>query len=182
MSHKRVLFMVCLGAALTLGVVAQQGKIGFVDSTKAILTCDEGKAEYEKINLWLKKQDEQIQDLQKRLGEKQNQFQTQQSMLSDEKKEELLKDMDRLDTEIKRRTEDVKKEYARKLDEFGAAITKKMTPLFSEFAKTNNYSLILYLNPQVIAYYNLEADITDELIKRFNQSYPYTAKPSEDSK
>ncbi len=175
MSYKRFFVIAALLFVMTAGLLAQQGKIGFVDSTKAILTCDEGKAEYEKINQWLKRQDEQLQAMQKKLQEKQGQFQTQQNLLSDDKKEELLKEMDRLDTDIKRQTEDVKKDYARKLDEFGANITKKMTPLFSEYAKGNNYAMILYLNPQVIAYYQPESDITDELIKRFNQAYPYTA-------
>jgi hypothetical protein len=35
--------------------------------------------------------------------------------------------------------------------------------------------VILYVNPQVIAYFNSSADVTEQIIKLFNQAYPFPA-------
>lgn len=167
----------CVGLLIAMfAVVASaQSKIGFVDSNRAVVSTEEGKAEYQKITDWLKKQDDDMQGLRKSLADKQTQFQNQQNILADDKKEELLKEIDRLDTEIKRRTEDIKKDYARRLEEFGKKMDKKITPLFNKFAQDNGYTLILYINPQVIAYYNAETDVTEQIIKLYNQAYPFAA-------
>lgn len=167
----------CVGLLIAMFAVVAgaQAKIGFVDSNRAVVSTDEGKAEYQKITDWLKKQDDDMQGLRKAITDKQTQFQNQQNILADDKKEELLKEIDRLDTEIKRRTEDVKKDYARRLDEFGKKMDKKITPLFNKFAQDNGYTLILYVNPQVIAYFNADADVTEQIIKLYNQAYPFQA-------
>lgn len=173
---RKVQFLLMLVFLAVLGTaVCGQGKVGFVDSNRAVVSTEEGKAEFQKINDWLKKNEDQFLELRKQLEEKQTQYRNQQNILADDKKEELLRDIDRLDTEIKRRTEDVKKDYAKRLDEFGKKMDKKITPLFNKFAQENNYSMILYLNPQVIAYFNPEMDVTEQIIKLFNQSFPHTA-------
>lgn len=183
MKSLKLVFSALFVLALAASVPAQ--KIGFVDPNKAVFTCAEGKAESAKINEWAKKKDEEIQDMQKRLSEKQTKMQTGQNALADAEKEKLLREMDELDTKIKRQTEDVKKEYARRIDEFGGVITQKMTQLFNDYAKKNSYSVVLYLNPQVIAYFDQTTDITDDIIKLYDQTFPYSpaaAKPAGDGK
>jgi Skp family chaperone for outer membrane proteins len=178
MSKTRIAFacaLIAMFAVLATAQTAPVAKIGFVDSNRAVVSTDEGKAEYQKITDWLKKQDDEMQGLRKQLDDKQTQFRNQQNILAEDKKEELLKDIDRLDTEIKRRTEDIKKDYARRVDEFGKKMDKKITPLFNKFAQDNGYTLILYINPQVIAYFNETADVTDQIIKLYNQAYPFQA-------
>ncbi len=158
--------------------LSAQAKIGFVDSNRAVMETDEGKAEIQKIQDWAKQQDDMLQSMRKELTDKQTQLRNQQNMLSEEKRTELLGQVDRLDTQIKRKTEDLKKEYAHRLDEFGAKMNKKITPLFNKYAKDNNYTLILYINPQVLAYYDESSDITADIIKLYNQSYPFSGSAS----
>ena len=178
MSKTRIAFacvLIGLFAVLVSAQTAPATKVGFVDSNRAVVSTDEGKAEYQKITDWLKKQDDEMQAMRKQIEDMQTQFRNQQNILADDKKEQLLKDIDRLDTDIKRRTEDIKKDYARRVDEFGKKMDKKITPLFNKFAQDNGYTLILYINPQVIAYYNEQADVTDQIIKLYNQAYPFQA-------
>ena len=175
---KQKITMTAILLVILSTIILAQGKIGFVDSNRAVMSTDEGKAEYNKIMSWAKAQSDKLNQLKKQLADKQTQYRNQQNILSDDKKDELLKQIDQLDTEIKRRTEDLKKEYARRLDEFGKRMDKKITPLFNKFAKDNNYMVILYLNPQVIAYYNPAADVTNEIVKLYNQAYPYKRKSS----
>jgi outer membrane protein len=167
---------ILLGALiLALGATAgAQAKLGFVDSNRAVVSTDEGKAEYQKIADWAQKQDGSLGELRKQIEEKQVQLRNQANILTDDKKEELAKDLDRLETEFKRRGEDLKREYARRLDEFGKKMDKKITPLFNKFAQDNGYTMILYLNPQIVAYYDPNIDVTDQIIKLYNQAYPFT--------
>lgn len=170
-----LLSIVLAGASFAQTKAAAPSRVGFVDSNRAVLSTKEGQAEYQKITEWLKKQDEQLQDLQKQLNDKQTQYQNQQNMLSEDKKEEAIKEIDRIDTTIKRRTEDIKKEYARRMDEFSKLMDKKIGPLFQKFAKDNNYSAIFYLNPQILAYFDETSDVTDAIIQLYDQTFPYTA-------
>ncbi len=162
-------FLVLLFSSFTFSQV----KIGLVDANRAVLGTDEGKAEMKKINEWAKAQDEKIRNLQQKLQAKRDQFTKQQNILSDSKKEALLKEIDNLSTRIKRAAEDAKKNYQMKLSEFGNKMDKKITPLFKKYAKEHGYTVILYLDPRTIAYFDPSVDITDEIIKLYNKTYPY---------
>jgi len=175
---KQLKYILLAVLILSLGAFAgAQSKLGFVDSNRAVVSTDEGKAEYQKITDWAQKQDGSLGELRKQIEEKQVQLRNQQNMLIDDKREELAKELDRLETEFKRRGEDLKREYARRLDEFGKKMDKKITPLFNKFAQENGYTMILYLNPQIVAYYDPNIDVTDQIIKLYNQAYPYTPQP-----
>jgi|GEM_PF-3148047 len=155
-----------------------QTKVGFVNSTRAVTETEEGKAEVQKIENWAKGEQDKIAAMQNEANEKKQQLRNQQNMLSDEKKAELIEDIDRLETTIKRVQEDAQKEYERLMQEFGRKMDRKMSPLFNKYAKDNNYTMILYISPQsisqVIAYYSEDNDITDEIIALYNQTYPFT--------
>ncbi|HNR39258.1 MAG TPA: hypothetical protein PKN61_09465, partial [Acidobacteriota bacterium] len=86
-----------------------QSKIGFIDSNRAVVSTDEGKAEYQKIMDWAKAQDDQVRSRARLMEEKQNQLRSQQNVLTDARRDELIGEIDALDTEIKRRSEDLKK-------------------------------------------------------------------------
>jgi len=158
-------------------LVCAQAKIGFVNSTRAVTETDEGKAEVQKIEEWMKAKQDKLKNLQTEFNEKKQQLQNQQNMLSADKRTELIESIDRLETAIKRTQEDAQKEYERLMKEFGGKMDKKMSPLFNKYARDNNFTMILYISPQslstAIAYYSSEADITDEIIILYNQTYPF---------
>ncbi|HQK87927.1 MAG TPA: OmpH family outer membrane protein, partial [Acidobacteriota bacterium] len=99
----------------------------------------------------------------------------QQNVLTDARRDELIGEIDALDTEIKRRSEDLKKAFNQRIEDFTKRMNAKMAPLFQKFAQDNQYAAILYLNPQVIAFLNPGADVTDTVIALYNQTYPAAA-------
>lgn len=155
-----------------------QSKIGFIDSNRTVVSTDEGKAEYQKIMDWAKAQDDQVRSRARLMEEKQNQLRSQQNVLTDTRRDELIGEIDALDTEIKRRSEDLKKAFNQRIEDFTKRMNAKMAPLFQKFAQDNHYAAILYLNPQVIAYLNPGADVTDTVIALYNQTYPAAAAPA----
>ena len=114
--------------------------------------------------------------------EKQNQLRSQQNVLTDARRDELIGEISALETEIKRRSEDLKKAFNQRLEDFTKRMNAKMAPLFQKFAQDNKYTTILYLNPQVIAYLEPGADVTDTVIALYNQTYPVAAAPATPAK
>lgn len=159
-----------------------QSRIGFIDSNRAVVSTDEGKAEYQKVMDWAKGQDEQVRGRARLMEEKQNQLRSQQNVLTDARRDELIGEISALETEIKRRSEDLKKAFNQRLEDFTKRMNAKMAPLFQKFAQDNKYTTILYLNPQVIAYLEPGADVTDTVIALYNQTYPVAAAPATPAK
>lgn len=164
-----------LGLLLVLAAGLCYGqKIGFVDSNRALQATEEGKLEIKKIQDWADKQAAAINDLRKRGEERATQLRNQQNILADDKKEALTREIDALETEYKRRAEDYQKEVNARMEELYKRMDQKITPLFIKYAQDNGYTLILYINNQVLAYYDPKSDVTEEIIKIFNEKYPVT--------
>ncbi|MBN2433355.1 MAG: OmpH family outer membrane protein [Acidobacteria bacterium] len=170
---KRSMLLLFLITSLSVCGLA---KMGFVDSNRAFVETAEGKAEMQKIKDWATQQQDAINAMKTEFNEKRQQLQSQQNMLSEAKKAALAVEIDDLGTRIRRTEEDSQTEYERRLNEFARAMEKKFSPLFFRYAQDNGYDVVFYLNrqtvSQVIAYYSEELDLTDEIIRLYNQTYP----------
>jgi|KBSSwiStaDraftv2_1062776.scaffolds.fasta_scaffold489427_2 outer membrane protein len=165
-----VLFLPAL--CLTLiptGLLAQQmsPKIGLLNVMQAIAQCTEGKqalGEFEKKAAAkqeeLEKKNNEIQELQKQL-------QTQARQLNDESRAALTKSIETKTTELQRAQDDARKEFGAMQNEIFSRIGNRVGPLVQQYAKENNFSLIVDTsqNSQVI-YFDPTIDITAEIIKR----------------
>src|SRR5438552_16883711 len=86
------------------------GRVAVVDFQKAVTENSEGKKAQEKFMAELNKRQKEFEDKQKALSEAQNKLQTQDKVLSDTVKGDLAKQIDRLNTELKRMNDDTQKE------------------------------------------------------------------------
>lgn len=178
MRAKPLLFLAWL-LALGAGRVGAQeapAKIGFVDVQRALLTIEEGKAKRKELQDWaaprqqeLQRLDQEIQALQQELASKQ------QSASLDQ-----LADLNRRFTAKKREFEDKQRQYSRELEEKQnevlRALGQKLEQLLKEYADAQKYTAIFILQPDQVAYVANFADITDTLIKLYNEKYPYPPK------
>jgi Skp family chaperone for outer membrane proteins len=172
MTRKTILLLMLM-TSLSIFSLA---KMGFVDSNRAFVETAEGKAKMQRINAWATEQQDAINAMKTQFNEKRQQLQSQQNMLSEAKKAELVAEIDDLGTRIRRTEEDTQREYERRLNEFARDMEKKFSPLFFKYAQDNGYDVVFYLNrqsvSQVIAYYSEELDLTDAIINLYNQTYP----------
>lgn len=181
---------VCLVATFALmapyHLLAQgsTGKIGLLNVIKAISECAEGKlalGEFEKKvtakREELEKKNNEIQELQKQL-------QSQARTLNDESQAALRKSIDAKTTELQRAQDDAQKEFGQMQNEILGRIGNRVGPLVQQYAKENNFTLIVdssNQNSQVI-YYDPAIDITEDIIKRADAAQsavpaPAAAKP-----
>lgn len=166
---------------MTLGVgrvAGQEGpsKIAFVDVQRALLTIEEGKAKRKELQDWAAPRQEELQRLDQEIQSLQQELATKQQSATLEQ----LSDLNRRLTAKRREFEDKQRQYSRELEEKQndvlRALGEKLERLLKEYADAQKYTAIFILQPDQVAYVANSADITDTLIKLYNEKYPYPPK------
>ena len=181
-NRKCVLWLSALALIVPYRLLAQgtPGKIGVLHVYSAISQCAEGKqalGEFEKKATAkkeeLEKKNNEIQELQKQL-------QSQARTLNDDSRAALAKSIDAKTTELQRSTDDAQKEFGQMQNEILARIGNKIGPLVQQYAKQNNFTIIVdssNQNSQLI-YADPGIDITEDIIKRVDSALAPAAAPA----
>src|SRR5881397_2096851 len=146
MSIKRKLVSAGTALVLLFPIAAwAQGvhKVGTLSVLRAIGECVEGKAA---MGEFQKKVDAKQEELQRKNGEiqgLQKQLQEQQRTLNDESKAALSKTIEMRTTELQRATEDARKEFTDMQNEIFNRIGGKLMPVLQQYAKENNFAVIV---------------------------------------
>ena len=156
------------------------GKIGVLHVYTAITQNAEGKqamAEFEKKYTAkreeLEKKNNEVEELRKQL-------QSQARTLNDDSRAALAKSIDSKTTELQRATDDAQKEFGQMQNEILGRIGNKIGPLVQQYAKENNFTVIVdssNQNSQVI-YADPGIDITEDIIKRVDTALAPAAAPA----
>jgi outer membrane protein len=163
-------------AGLTQGV----HKVGTLSVLRAIGECAEGKAA---MGEFQKKVDAKQEELQKKNSEVQGlqkQLQDQQRTLNDESKAALTRTIESKNTELQRATEDARKEFTEMQNEIFNRIGSKLMPVLQQYAKENNFAVIVDSSSQStqLVYADPAIDVTDDLIKRFDAAQSASGTPA----
>ena len=177
---KRKYLVVLMGALLTtpVGLFAQT-KIGLLNVMRVMAECTEGKQtlgdfqkKVEAKKVELEKKNNEIQDLQKQL-------QSQARTLNDESRAALAKNIEVKTTELQRSQDDAQKEFGTLQNEILGRLGNKIAPVVQQFAKDNNYSVVVDTSNQNSqgVYYDPSIDVTDEIIKKVDASLAAAPTP-----
>jgi Skp family chaperone for outer membrane proteins len=179
---RKELLGIVMGLLLPLSMIAQTvSKVGTLSLIRAIGECSEGKValgEFQKKvdakRGELEKMNNEVQGLQKQLQE-------QARTLNDESRAALSKNIDVKNTELQRAQEDAQKEFGQLQQEIFNRIGSKLMPVLQQYAKENNFAVIVDSSSQTtqVVYADPSIDVTDDIIKRFDaQSGPSTPATS----
>jgi outer membrane protein len=163
-------------------LLAQTGtsKIGLLNVLRAISECAEGKLA---LGEFQKKVDAKREELEKKnveIQELQKQLQSQARTLNDESRAALTRSIDSKTTELQRAQDDAQKEFGQMQNEILGRIGNRVGPLVQQYAKENNFTLIVdssNQNSQVI-YFDPAIDITEVIIKRADAAQPAAPPPA----
>lgn len=164
---------VVIAAFLSLPMVANaQGgtKIGVMNVLRAIVECNEGKQANEEFQKKYEVKREELSKKQKELEALQQQLRSQSSTLNDDSRAALARNVDAKTTELQRSQEDAEKEFNDLRNQIFSRIGSKLAPLVQQYAKENNFTLVLDSSSQAtqLSYIDPAIDITDAVIKRFD--------------
>lgn len=166
---KRISILVLLTLIFFAFSFAQQ-KIAFIDSNRVLQESIGGKDVLKQLNdLSNKKQSEYNAKL-KEITDLRNKYSSQRYALSEDALNKLLNDIEQKETALKRFQEDAQREIENLRLRLFKKLQDEVNPIIEKIGQEGNYTLILDLATQGIIYYDKKADITDELIKRYDQT------------
>ena len=154
-------------------------KLAWINVDQAILTCDEGTKLYGEIQKFIEDKNVELDTLRKDADNLKNQLNVQGPKLTDEARMDLEEKAEAKDTALQRFQQDTQKEINSRRDRMTNYIGKRMLPVIEKVAKAKSLDAILFFNTQRDAYINPSLNVTEDVVKAYNQAYPVgVAKPA----
>lgn len=152
-------------------------KIGFVNTLEVLYGTEEGKQEIAKVEQFIQEKQQIFDTRSAELQKLQEQFANQQRTLNAETRSEMQRQIEEKDRELKRFQEDTQLDINRRRDELLNRMSEKIRVVIEEFAQKNGFGAV-FLRDQTQPYVNPELDITQEIIRIYNEKHPVAAPPS----
>jgi outer membrane protein len=165
---KKSIFLVIVSILYGFSAQAAELKIGYVDLNKALNESNKGESAVKLLEEMVKAKqtfingkEEEIKKLDTEIA-KQTSILTQDALKGkQEKREKLMRDYQRM-------VKDSQEEIQKKRNEFMEGIIKDLRKTVVNIGKKEGYSIIFEKIASGILYIPEEVDLTDELIKLFN--------------
>ena len=153
-------------------------KIVFVDVERAVATIDEGRARLKELEEWARPRQQELARQAKELDDLQAEAASKQGVAN----QEALAQLNRTFTNKKRDFEDNQRVAKRDFDEKQNGVLRdvggKLQDVIAKYSDQNKFTAVFIIRPNELAYLANSADITDAIIKLYNQRFPWAAKPA----
>lgn len=138
----------------------------------AILSCDEGKKEFADIQKFVEGKSADLDTMRKDYESLKNQLSVQGSKLTDEARAELQYQITTKETQIQRFQQDTQAEINNKRDRVTNYIIKRLQLVVDKLAREKGLAAVLVFEPNRDAWVDQTLDITEEMVKAYNATYP----------
>ena len=151
---------------------AAAGKIGFLDVERAVATVEQGKVQLKAFEAWATPRRQEVEQLRARVGELTNQVAAQRSVAS----AEVVAQLEAQLLQARREFEDAGRSFNRELEakqgEFLGEVATRVGEMASEYGRANGFDAIFLYNAQPLAFVADGANVTDIVIRMYNERYP----------
>ena len=149
-------------------------KVGVISVQAAIQSTAEGKQAAAELQSQFAPRQTELDNLRKQIEDLQTRLRTTSNTLSDEEKARLAREGDQLTRTYQRKQQESQDDYTEAEREVVDRIGRKMIDVLDKYSKDNGYSVILDTSAQntPVIYAASTIDITQDIIKIFDQSYP----------
>jgi len=165
-------FVIALLAAASLGAAAaqqQEVRIGVFDSQPVWQQTEEGIKVRTTLEAYRDRKLAEINTREVELNKLKEKLRSQEVSLSDDKKSQMLKEIDQKTIDLKRLNDDASREMQSQFSDARDQFQKELFDVVEALGKEKKYTLIL---EKSIAVYNDSAvDITPEVVAKFNQMF-----------
>jgi outer membrane protein len=159
-------------AAAQASAAIPPARIAWMNMEQAILTCDEGASLIAEIQKYVDEKNAELDKMRKEAENLRNQLNVQGPKLTDEARTDLEDQVDSKDVLLQRFQQDTQKDIENRRVRAANYIGKKMQPVIEKISKAKGLSAVLFYNSSRDAYVDPSLNITDEVIKSYNQTYP----------
>ncbi|MDI6801181.1 MAG: OmpH family outer membrane protein [Thermodesulfovibrionales bacterium] len=169
---KKILVVTLLGlfmfASSSAALSAETLKIGIIDLFKALNESDAGKRAKADLESLQKSKEVVIDEKKKNIEKLRAEIEKQASIMSSEARKTKQEELERVERDFQRIVTDANAELQKKLRELESEILKELVETVNKTGKEEGYSMIL--ERRDIPYFNQALDITDKVIKKYNES------------
>jgi outer membrane protein len=172
------------GALLAAGSLAQQSpapqvepptRIAFVYVQKALATSEEGKIKLKQLEDWAKPRQQELEKLDKEINDLKGEIMSKQSVANDESAAEANRRLVSRQREFEDRQRIAKRDFEERQQALLRDMGGRLQEIITRYADQNRYTAVFIFKPDDLAYLATSADITDTVIKLFNEKYPVAA-------
>lgn len=156
------------------------GNIAIVDGEKVLRDSEPGKKLFADIKALRDKKQQEIEQRQNSIQVMNDKLTKEKDILSPDAQDKRKAEIQKAITDAKRFREDSEQEIQGKLDGAMETMQNKLIPLIEKIGQEKGYSLIV--GKQFTIWRDPKFDITDEVIKRFNEAQASAAPPQTQKK
>jgi outer membrane protein len=172
---KLVLLVAILGLLTGRFAYAEDIKIGAVDLIKALNESEAGKKAKTELEGLIKSKQATLDEKSKSIEKMKEELEKQSSILSTEARKAKEEELERMIREYQRMVADSQGEVKKKENDHTAKIVKDLRTVIEKIGKEEGYTVILEKAEGIVLFAKEELDITDTVIKKYNES---TEKPA----
>ena len=154
----------------SMGYAQQTTKIGVVNANEVLEKSAEGKRIIAQLEDKNKKNQNDIAKLDDEIRNLQTKLNTQRLTLTQEAMMNLNSDIERKQTQRKRFAEDSNREMNELSARLFQKIQNELIPIIQQIGKDMNLDVIFDLSQSGTLYFNPTIDLTEEVIKRYDDS------------
>lgn len=163
-------FVIVVVASLAVPAVA--GKVGVLDAERAVATVERGKRQIAELEAWATPKQQEIQKMQERITQLNGQLAQQRAVASRDALQELDQQLRQARRDYEDATRNFNREAEAKQREMLADVATQVGQVASEYAEANDFDVVLVRDAQPLVYLRDSADITDIVIRLYNEKYP----------
>lgn len=168
------LLVAALALALSTPALATEAKLGFVDLQRALNEVDEGASAKKALKKEFDEKQKTLDAKQNELKALKDELDSRGTMMKPEVKQEKLNDLQKRLLETQQLYFQLQQELSKREGEATAEIFKKMGVIMQTMGEEQGFSMIL--EKSAVIYAKPSLDVTNELIRRYNDAYGKKAK------
>lgn len=165
---KKVIFLLMMFSLIAANIQAAEVKIGYVDLQRIVTTSDQGKEALKTMESLEKAKSSLINEKIEAIKKLENELTKQGAILTPEAKQKKQMDYEKLVTEYQQMRRAHEEELKKNEGEFIQKIVTDVKKLLEKISKEEGYTVIL--NEAVVIYIPEEFNLTDKVLKQFNEA------------
>ena len=142
-------------------------KIGYVDIQKLIDQSDEAKKARTTLETLKASKEKDLEKMVTTAKKMEDELKKQQNILSDDAKKAKIDELEKMDRDIRRYVSDSEAELSKKQREMDNSLLTELVGIIQKLGQEGEYTLILPAT--VILYSSKGIDITETVLKRYNE-------------
>ncbi len=156
-------------------------RVGVINVQVAITSTSEGKQASAELQSQFAPRQTELDNLRKQVEDIQTRLRTGASTLSDDEKQRLAREGDQYTRTFQRKQQDLQDDGNEAQREVVDRIGRKMLEVVDKYSRDNGFALIIDTSAQntPVVYAANQVDITQEIIRLYDQAYPVKAGPAQ---